>query len=81
MKDYTRSITENKQLIEELKAESASLTKDTDIATTQLHQVREENIKLGCSVDELQHVVVTEDEIKTLEKYVFTIFRTVPVLI
>lgn len=66
MKEYTRLIAENKKLLEDLKARSASLTKDTEKATEQLLQIREENIKLEYLVNELEPLVVTEMEMKKL---------------
>lgn len=68
MKEYTRLITENKQIIDELKAKSESLTKSTDIATQQLHQIREENIKLEFLKKELSTLVVSPDELKSIMK-------------
>lgn len=68
LKEYTRLITENKQLLEELKAKNEFLSKNISIATEQIHHFQDENIKLVCEIDELNPLIVTQAEMEALFK-------------
>lgn len=68
LKECKRLLADYKQQLEDLEGKSTSLTNDTDTATKQVYRFQEENRKLSCEMKELMGLVVTEDEVKHMQR-------------
>lgn len=64
--ESTQSITELKQLLEELTAKNIVLTQEAEQADKEVYRIRLENIELTSRIDGLVPSIVTEQELETL---------------
>lgn len=68
LNEYTKSITENKTMLEDLKAKNASLAEDITNALHQLNVFKAENIKLKYEIMELNSLIITDAEMEAIVK-------------